>query len=83
MAVSFNNGANTATRRKASICRKSLTNYHIMLYQVHLIWEEFELIALVVICTDCIGSCKSNYYAITTTTAPIVYWVVDVAKMYI
>jgi hypothetical protein len=25
---------------------------------------------LVVIGTDCTGSCKSNYYAITTTTAP-------------
>jgi hypothetical protein len=28
----------------------------------------FDLIALVVICTDCIGSCKSNYHTITTTT---------------
>ena len=25
---------------------------------------------LVVICTDCTGSCKSNYHTITTTTAP-------------
>jgi hypothetical protein len=29
-----------------------------------------ELITLVVIGTDCTGSCKSNYYTITTTTAP-------------
>jgi hypothetical protein len=29
----------------------------------------FELITLVVIGTDCTGSCKSNYHAITTTTA--------------
>jgi hypothetical protein len=29
----------------------------------------FELTALVVISTDCTGSCKSNYYAITTTAA--------------
>ena len=29
-----------------------------------------ELIASVVIGTDCKGSCKSNYHAITTTTAP-------------
>ena len=30
----------------------------------------FELTTLVVIGTDCIGSCKSNYHTITTTTAP-------------
>ena len=29
----------------------------------------FELIALVVIGTYCIGSCKSNYHTIMTTTA--------------
>jgi hypothetical protein len=28
----------------------------------------FELTALVVIDTDCTGSCKSNYHTITTTT---------------
>ena len=38
---------------------------------VHLIWAEFELTMLVVICTDCIGSCKFNYHLITITTAPI------------
>jgi hypothetical protein len=32
--------------------------YHIMLYWVHLAWAGFEL-KLVVIGTDCIGSCKS------------------------
>ena len=30
----------------------------------------FELTTLVVICTDCTGSCKSNYH--TTMTAPVV-----------
>jgi hypothetical protein len=30
----------------------------------------FELTTLVVIGTDCIGSCKSNYHMITATTAP-------------
>ena len=30
----------------------------------------FELTTLVVIGTDCIGSCKSNYHTTTTTTAP-------------
>ena len=44
--------------------------YHIMLYRVHLAWTGIELSMLVVIATDCIGSCKSNYHKITTTTAP-------------
>jgi hypothetical protein len=41
-----------------------------MLYRVHLAYAGFELTTLVVICTDCTGSCKSNYHTITTTTAP-------------
>jgi hypothetical protein len=43
--------------------------YHIMLYTSP--WSRFELTTLVVIDTDCIGSCKSNYHTITNTTAPI------------
>jgi hypothetical protein len=35
--------------------------YHIMLYRVYLAWTEFELLTLVVIGTDCVGSSKSNY----------------------
>jgi len=31
VAVSFIGGGNQRTRRKPPICRKSLTNYHIML----------------------------------------------------
>ena len=42
--------------------------YHIMLYRMCLAWAAFELATLVMICTDCIGSCKSNYYTILTTT---------------
>ena len=42
--------------------------YHIMLYRVHLARVEFKLTALVVIGTDCIDSCKSNYH--TTMTVP-------------
>jgi hypothetical protein len=45
--------------------------YHIMLYRVHLPGEEFEFITFVVIGTDCIGSCKSNYHTITATMAPL------------
>jgi hypothetical protein len=44
--------------------------YHILLYLVHIAWAGFELTALVAIDTDCIGSYKSNYHTITTTTAP-------------
>jgi hypothetical protein len=39
--------------------------YHIMLYLVHPAWT------VVVIGTDCMGSYKSNYHTITTTTAQI------------
>jgi hypothetical protein len=42
--------------------------YHIMLYTSP--WSRFELTTSVVIGTDCIGSCKSNYHTITTRTAP-------------
>jgi hypothetical protein len=38
-------------------------------YRVHLAWVGFDLTTLVVIGTDCICSCKSNYHKITTTTA--------------
>ena len=43
--------------------------YHIMLYWVNLASVGFELTTLVVIGTDCICSCKSNYHTITTMTA--------------
>ena len=46
--------------------------YHIMVYRVHLAMNEGELTSLVVISTDCAGSCKSNYHTITTTTAPLI-----------
>ena len=45
--------------------------YHIMLYRRHLIWEGIKLTTSVVIGTDCISSCKSNYYTITTIRAAI------------
>ena len=41
--------------------------HHIMLYTSP--WSGFELTTSVVIGTDCIGSCKSNYHTITPTTA--------------
>jgi len=36
--------------------------YHIMLYRVRLVWAGFELPTLVVIGTDCMGSCKFNLF---------------------
>jgi hypothetical protein len=39
---------------------------YIMLYRVQLSGAGFKLTTSVVIGTDCIGSCKSSYYAITT-----------------
>ena len=44
--------------------------FHIILYRVHLVWVGFELTTLVVIGTDFIGSCKSNYHTIMTTMGP-------------
>jgi hypothetical protein len=35
-------------------------------------WTGFELTILVMIGTDCTGSCKSNHHTITTTTAPYI-----------
>ena len=43
--------------------------YHIMVYTSPR--SRFELITSVVIDTDCIGSCKSNYHAIMATTASV------------
>ena len=42
--------------------------YHIMLYRVHFAGVGFELTTSVVIGTDCISSCRSNYHAITEKT---------------
>ena len=43
--------------------------YDIMLYQVHLTINGLKLTYVVVIGTDCIGSCKYNYHTIKATTA--------------
>ena len=52
--------------------------YHIMLYRAHLTWAGFELTTLVVLGTDCIGSCISNYHTIMTTTVPKKYYIIKV-----
>ena len=71
MAVSFIGGGNLSSRRKPQTCLQVTDKLcHIMLYRVHLSWAGFELTMLVVIGTDCIGSCKSKYHTIATKTAP-------------
>jgi hypothetical protein len=66
------------TRRKPLTWRKSLTNF-IMKCCVEntLLWAGCEVTTSVVIGTDCISSCKSNYHKITTMSAPYlsnVFW---------
>jgi hypothetical protein len=43
----------------------------------------FELTTLVVICTDCTASCKSNYHTITITTAPYEIMEIRDEKIYV
>ena len=50
---------------------------HIMLYRVHLVMKGFELTTLMVIGTDYTSSCKSNYHTITTTTAPVLVYIIS------
>jgi hypothetical protein len=72
MAVSFIGWGNRSTQRKPPTCRKSLTNFITKCYiEYTSSWAGFELTTLVVIGTDCTGSCKSNYYMITTMTVHI------------
>ena len=44
--------------------------YVVQMYRVHLAWAGFELSMVVVIGTDCTGSCKSNYHTIKSMTTP-------------
>jgi hypothetical protein len=43
---------------------------HNVISRVHISWAGFKFTTLVVIGTDCIGNCKSNYDTVTTTTVP-------------
>jgi hypothetical protein len=51
--------------------------YHIIVYTSH--WSRFELTTSVVIDTDCIGSCKSNYHTIIATRHDITKILLKVA----
>ena len=76
VAVSFIGGGNGRTRgggggEPTDLPQVTDELYHIMLYTSA--WSRFQLTTSVVICTDCIGSCKSNYHTIMTTTDPILF----------
>ena len=49
----------------------------------HPAWAGFELTTLVMIGTDCTASCKSNYHAITTTTAPSTWLILQCILIHI
>ena len=67
-------GGNRSTRRKPPTCNKSLTNFiTYSCIEYNLPRVRFELTTLVVIGTDCLGSCKSDNHKITTKTAPSIY----------
>jgi hypothetical protein len=55
---------------------QTLSHKNVMLYTLS--WSRFELTTSVVIGTDCIGSCKSNYHTIMATTAPQVNTRLDI-----
>jgi hypothetical protein len=78
VAVNFIGRGNRSTRGKPPTYHKSLTNFSHNV--VHLPWLRFELTTSVVIDTDCIGSCKSNYHTITVTTAPQSKWICGLWK---
>ena len=69
MAVSFIGGDNQSTRRKPwpVVGYWQTLSHNVILSTPRR--TRFEFTTLVVICTDCTGSCKSNYHTITTTTA--------------
>ena len=70
VAAIFIGGGNKRPRRRPPTCHKSLTNLITWCFIEYTSqWTRFELTTLVVIDTDCIVSCKSNYHTITTTLA--------------
>jgi hypothetical protein len=83
VAVNFIDGGNW---REPRTCLKSLTNFITsMLYRVHLAMTGVRThTTLVVIGTDCTGSCKSNYHTFMAMTDPFFlnYRMVYMLKVY-
>ena len=69
LSVNFIGGGNRKTQKITPTFNKSLTNVrHIVVSST----PRHERTMLLVIGTDCTGSCKSNYHTITTSMAPII-----------
>ena len=75
VAVSFIGGGNASIWRKTIDLSQTDKFNHIMCTSPR---TRFELSNLVLIGTDCTGSCNSNHHTITTTTAP---WQIRTNKM--
>jgi hypothetical protein len=70
VVVSFIGGGNRSTRKNHWPVANHWQTLSHMVYRVHLTWAGLKLTTLMVIGTDCIGSCKSNYHTINTTKVP-------------
>ena len=70
--ATFNNISVLLVEKTTNLSQVADKFYHIMLYTSS--WSRFELTTSVVIGTDCMGSCKSNYRTIKIMTAPSFCW---------
>ena len=70
----------TETRRSRENHQTAASHWQTLSHDVLLLhWAGVEPITSVVIGTDCIGSCKSNYHMITATTVPLIINITQMA----